>query len=1815
MVKRIIQKKGPTSGSYPALSTSLRGNAEDKVGPIGTSMKEEYMEITEVEEIPIVTADVKEEGEGTKIQTVKTPTPTENEFNLQESTLSMIGSERSKQSDSRSSNKSSRPGSTKGLYTPTSNSRASTNSFKEDGVLQPVQYKGSFLDMAQKLLQGTLIGQEQNPLDTSEYRQSVVVDINTEQEQEMNNADLKAKTMLLKVQTVLTTPKQKFSTTVVIDSPKVLETTETMSKNIHKDICDFQNHCQKNSKCRNIPQVYRIGRQFKIKFNQEIEAFAFIAKHKGCYKSLHLNMRYEEQSEDQIQNLPLSYCSGAKYLPAKLGMCQRKELKTWLFSTISMETISCESVYSGRMESPIKINFLSRAGSVTKNVMPLALLQDKNVKEKLGMRLDSGNLFLMDTWIMNEVSDAPSQFLAAMIGFLAKNLKQCNQEALFDEAVLIFSSWKEVSIFVAWVQLADYGRILQNYVSYLGVVESGEGASVMKEISAESVFGRRVYQDLTQTKIPEITNCEEENLLIKAILHESFSRSRSFCQRFMTTNCADIETAFSKANDWAHYATENVNVCIVSMEYIKEGDNYFITQIGACIFNKSNLTGKIIKKLNFSVIIPDNESMEKDLVTSDLGITRNVDSGLLEFFHEQQKKSYPVVTEMNGLLDLFNFVTSNQELSGMKVSKTTLLTYSSYSSLPVLLQAVKRNNVEQQFYETFSSFTDFHTVASQIEETKHFFQEGIPSITKLAEELAGLNQSSMLHPANGMASLIFTLLQKLMKSDDKDSSVKTIHANSKSSAFLRFSRQEFLKYPLIAGKDLLCLSGKKGVISFDFALHEVTLEPNDLLVVTEFNIQESFELISKVASYEKLSLMLKNSTSKDFKLEKGMLFGYLISKPLPLDVPEVIPYLTGKQALGRYSTVESVQCNLRKQEQKKPSDVRAACIGNLEENLQNHEQNDSGNVPMVIQNYAKYIKKPIMQLNPPFMSLEEIQSSRPLVISIRTLNFGDKNQLVSLALYDLKEETMLLCKEIIPCELYNICPEDNNFQCKKCKSKPSFHFAKDCPLLEQCTLCFFRLKNEHKKSQCTVKDLCWNCGEEHIWRRCSKPLVNCKQRKFKDIGFEFDIVDGKKKVFYLIAGERVECYRDILVMKEFLKVTGESTVLIGYNITEILLDVFSCVLNMSKLRGRLQKNLVGIVDARWILGNSCRKMSLRDLLAKVPGRRKDTACEYLTHEVVKQISAVCFPSNREKKIPFAVAFTPTLLMNLLSNDINMGFDMFEPHEYVKQEVNEEVVEFEERVGDSERGESSMEEKIMDAEVCSAVNEKEIIVFIHLIVTNDENIEVLEQIDVLIAKGEKKQRYSQIFDTKTQNSEQASFFFKQLERGLSVSSDQKMTGVFICPESFRVFATLLESNTNIDVRQTFSHWVDLTSTFASRSTAFFAISYKASKLAELHLQAFGESLPMNKSKCEAMSEIFKAKIQEANFSQELALKYQDEEHCIVLINISVNWNDVTDSGVPQIDALVYQDMRGEEIVEHKALNFSGRTLLQEWRLKFHNKKVVLMSLQNDGTIPLVLANLLEHSDGTREELERLVAGVCDFRTFMAKMGEEDFFSSFQSLDSMPGAALIQLVTKILFGALDSPASYNNFLCSFVHKLDGPYFNRQLLNSELRIFNENQVRLVTSGICEMTPETIVTIAVRVVTPWNIPKDCMVKIISSSLPFIEVEVENLLDVSEKLTVDVEMLNVEFEDMTIPADTEVAKGEILQKGPSMNESKQKLFVRTDLLAETRDDLLTVEEDDKISTPSFNTDQDDTDEESMMLDRMSDNLVASRVGFFQMEH
>ena len=176
-----------------------------------------------------------------------------------------------------------------------------------------------------------------------------------------------------------------------------------------------------------------------------------------------------------------------------------------------------------------------------------------------------------------------------------------------------------------------------------------------------------------------------------------------------------------------------------------------------------------------------------------------------------------------------------------------------------------------------------------------------------------------------------------------------------------------------------------------------------------------------------------------------------------------------------------------------------------------------------------------MDQNPQFMCLEKVKSAKMYSISIKTIQLSGKNHLVSLSLYDVLEDHIVLSEDIVPEVLYQISPDDDNYECRQCCSKPSFHFEVECPLLEKCSVCLNLFETDHLKSNCTTFDLCWNCGEVHNWRRCPKPLVNAKQNKFKETGLDFEINNQRKT--FVHRGDKVsQCSRDLDVLKSLLAI-------------------------------------------------------------------------------------------------------------------------------------------------------------------------------------------------------------------------------------------------------------------------------------------------------------------------------------------------------------------------------------------------------------------------------------------------------------------------------------------------------------------------------------------------------------------------------------------------------------------------------------------------------------------------------------------------------
>ena len=190
---------------------------------------------------------------------------------------------------------------------------------------------------------------------------------------------------------------------------------------------------------------------------------------------------------------------------------------------------------------------------------------------------------------------------------------------------------------------------------------------------------------------------------------------------------------------------------MVSLEYVENSGEYEISQIGACLI----LSGTPNKKLFFSPVLPRSASQDP-LLFSDLGMSTNALTNKTEYLHLGQKVSYDVVSELQSLLSLFDFINTNK-----KCSKCLFFSYASYTTLPVLLQAVERHGLERQFYEIFTSYSDLQGLLMAMQPENEYFQHGVPPLAEIAKDLVEMTVANNL-PANGCASVLYNLVEKIV---------------------------------------------------------------------------------------------------------------------------------------------------------------------------------------------------------------------------------------------------------------------------------------------------------------------------------------------------------------------------------------------------------------------------------------------------------------------------------------------------------------------------------------------------------------------------------------------------------------------------------------------------------------------------------------------------------------------------------------------------------------------------------------------------------------------------------------------------------------------------------------------------------------------------------------------------------------------------------------------------------------------------------------------------------------------------------------------
>ena len=179
------------------------------------------------------------------------------------------------------------------------------------------------------------------------------------------------------------------------------------------------------------------------------------------------------------------------------------------------------------------------------------------------------------------------------------------------------------------------------------------------------------------------------------------------------------------------------HVCVLSVEYLDISGEYQLSQIGAVLYH--NNSKDKAKKTYFSVVLPSNAANDP-VIMADLGLTKNEVTGKVLYHNLSKMASFEVISEIQALLDFFAFLKSNN------CTDSILVTYSSYTTLPIILQLVERHGLENIFYQMFSAYCDLPTLLDEIYPNNDHFAPGLPPFQELASEICS-EQQFMVKPS------------------------------------------------------------------------------------------------------------------------------------------------------------------------------------------------------------------------------------------------------------------------------------------------------------------------------------------------------------------------------------------------------------------------------------------------------------------------------------------------------------------------------------------------------------------------------------------------------------------------------------------------------------------------------------------------------------------------------------------------------------------------------------------------------------------------------------------------------------------------------------------------------------------------------------------------------------------------------------------------------------------------------------------------------------------------------------------------------------
>ena len=229
------------------------------------------------------------------------------------------------------------------------------------------------------------------------------------------------------------------------------------------------------------------------------------------------------------------------------------------------------------------------------------------------------------------------------------------------------------------------------------------------------------------------------------------------------------------------------HICVVCIEFIDNNGEYELSQIGAVLTRPRAETAQSDegRLTYFATVLPAKAVSDNRMMMADLGLSRNEVTGKVEFHDIAKMTSFEVVSEIQALMDLFEFLKVNN------CQGSILVTYSSYTTMPVILQLVERHGLENIFYKIFSAFSDVQNILDELHPNNDFFSPGVPPFQELASELCSdlqfIARPSALDSALETLTFLLRMIEEASTAEGREVN-KLVKKCSQSVCSLHYSQ-------------------------------------------------------------------------------------------------------------------------------------------------------------------------------------------------------------------------------------------------------------------------------------------------------------------------------------------------------------------------------------------------------------------------------------------------------------------------------------------------------------------------------------------------------------------------------------------------------------------------------------------------------------------------------------------------------------------------------------------------------------------------------------------------------------------------------------------------------------------------------------------------------------------------------------------------------------------------------------------------------------------------------------------------------------------